>query len=298
MHNPGEGGIAHLSDLHLRDAGDAVWLDRQLDRIAARGPQHLVITGDLLDRWSPHLLDRTLGALGGRGFLHRDRLTILHGNHDLASGGGHPRRGADLWRLVTRFWDPPPLVNWRRRRFYERIARHAEGIASEAPFTKTLLSGLRIAVIDSVPLLWRPVRFERRMLVVQHAVGCVRRAQAEWLSMLPPAAGPLVLLLHHFPLHTPPFQWSPDRASHLPFGTVQVPMDIPEPGCTQLWHAAQAAGVRLVLCGHVHRARLAHHRGIAVGLNGQSGAAWAGRTIAWYEIADGGVRMEVETVPG
>jgi hypothetical protein len=28
--------IAHLSDLHLKDAGDVVWLERQLDGIAAR----------------------------------------------------------------------------------------------------------------------------------------------------------------------------------------------------------------------------------------------------------------------
>ena len=82
--------IAHLSDLHLRDTDDAVWLDRQLDRIAARNPDHLAITGDLLDRWQPALLERALDALKARGLLDAERLTLLHGNHDLASSGGHP----------------------------------------------------------------------------------------------------------------------------------------------------------------------------------------------------------------
>ena len=46
-----------------------------------------------------------------------------------------------------------------------------------------------------------------------------------------------------------------------------------------------AARVRLVLCGHLHRTRLEWRNGIAVGLNGQSGAEWAGRTIAYYDLA-------------
>jgi hypothetical protein len=37
---------------------------------------------------------------------------------------------------------------------------------------------------------------------------------------------------------------------------------------------------------------------VAVGLNGQSGADWAGRSIAWYTVTDTEVTMELEaTVP-
>ena len=104
--------IAHLSDLHLRDEADAVELDRQLDRIVARNaattwssPETCSTAGIRL------LLERALDALGERGLLSRaNDLTILHGNHDLASSGGHPRaaRGSlAAWRCgsgIRRRW--------------------------------------------------------------------------------------------------------------------------------------------------------------------------------------------------
>ena len=54
--------------------------------------------------------------------------------------------------------------------------------------------------------------------------------------------------------------------------------------------AAAAAHVQLLLCGHVHRAKLRWHGEIAIGLNGQSGAEWAGRTIAYYDLAQSPVQ--------
>ncbi|NUR56408.1 MAG: hypothetical protein HOQ29_18350, partial [Acidobacteria bacterium] len=128
--------IAHLSDLHMRDAADAAAFEHQLDRIVAGAPDHLVISGDLLDRWQPRLLQRALDALARRGLLSRERTTIVHGNHDLASSGGHPRSRRDLPRLILRAWDPPPLVSARRRRFYAAIERRAPGVAALLPFAK------------------------------------------------------------------------------------------------------------------------------------------------------------------
>ena len=55
-----------------------------------------------------------------------------------------------------------------------------------------------------------------------------------------------------------------------------------------------AARVRLLLCGHVHRAKLRWHGEIAIGLNGQSGAEWAGRTIAYYDLAQSPVQQVTE----
>lgn len=268
----------------MRDAGDVIALERLLDRIASRHPAHLAITGDLLDRWDPRLFDRVLDALEARGLLDASRLTIVHGNHDLASGGGHPRRTADLWRMVLRFWDPPPLVASRKRRFYATIGRRAEGIGSIPPFVKELPGGWRLAVLDTVPLPWWPLTFLDGSLIVHHAIGCVRDAEAKWLATQNGGA-PLILVLHHFPLDAAEFYWTPHgRLRHL-VRDVRVPMAIPKEDRAELWQAASAAGARLVLCGHVHRTRMEWKNGIAVGLNGQSGAEWAGRTIAYYDLS-------------
>lgn len=289
--------IAHVSDQHLRDRNDAIWLERQLDRIAARRPDHVAITGDLLDRWHPALLSRALDALERHDLLHADRLTILHGNHDLASSGGHPRRSADLWRMATRFWDPPPALALRRRRFAALIARRADGIAGEAPWSKRLPGGATIAVVDSVPAFWAPIHLAGRVVVVSHAIGSFTSSQAQWLSG---RDGSVITLMHHYPLDAPTFRWTADRlgpraASALrAIEAVEVPMAIREPDRARFWDAAVAGGTRLVLCGHVHRARLERHRGIYVGLNGQSGAEWAGRAIAWYEVGETAVTMELE----
>jgi predicted phosphodiesterase len=278
--------VAHLSDLHLRTADDVIWLDRQLDRIVARNPDHVAITGDLLDRWSRPLLARALDAIDRHGLMAAGRLSLLHGNHDLASSGGYPRRHADLWRIVLRSWDPPPLMASRRHRFYRMIEARATGIASPAPFVKTLSTGARIAILDTVPTPWRPIRITRRAIVIRHGMGCIRASQARWLAALPHEPGPLVTLVHHCPLEVPPFRWVPPwnpPALRLP--QFAVAMHIPEEDRQRFWTAASAADTTLVLCGHVHRCRLAHVGGIAVGVNGRVAprgpdARLAGTT--WY----------------
>ena len=276
--------IAHLSDSHLRDAADLGAFERQLDRIVAGRPDHLVISGDLLDRWNPRLLAGALDALAARALLDRARVTIIHGNHDLGSSGGHPRSRRDLPRLLLRAWDLPPVVAARRRRFYAAIERRASGVAHEAPFAKDL-GPVSLAAIDTIPLPWTPIRIRRGLVQTRVSAGCIRDEQIAWLTHTLPKDKPALLVLHHYPLAVAPFRWK---------RRFEVVMEIPERDRRKLWAAARAAGVRLVLCGHVHRARLDWHDGIAIGLQGQSGAAWAGRSIAWYRLGNGDVRMDIE----
>jgi len=300
-YDPGDVIVAHLSDLHIRDEHDAIELEHQLDRIVARHPDHLAITGDLLDRWDPSLLGRVVDALDARGLMDRDKLTILHGNHDLASSGGHPRERSDLWRLAARFWDPPPLVAARRRAFYRDISARAAGVAALPPSMKTTRIGLRLATMNSVPSPWVPFTIGRGRLILQHARGRITDREARWLSQQR-GLEPLVVLMHHYPLPVDPFTWTVERGldksaaqtwmNRLADWQVVVPIEIPAAGRAKFWDAAERAGVVLVLCGHVHRARLEHRGATAVGLNGQSGAAWAGRTIAYYRIDGDQVSVE------
>lgn len=286
--------IAHLSDSHIRDAADVRAFERQLDRIVAGAPDHLVLSGDLLDRWNPRLLARALDGLAARGLLQPARVTIIHGNHDLGSSGGHPRSRRDLPRLVLRAWDLPPIIAARRRRFYAEIERRAPGVALwrpaagihalGAPFAKDL-GPVSIAALDTIPLPWTPIRVRGGIVQGRLGAGCIRDEQLDWLAAELPRDKPALLVLHHYPLPVAPFRWN---------RRFEVVMEIPEGERRKLWEAVRAAGVRLVLCGHVHRARLEWHDGIAVGLQGQSGAAWAGRSIGWYRIAGTEVRMRLE----
>jgi 3',5'-cyclic AMP phosphodiesterase CpdA len=283
--------LAHLSDSHIRDAADLRAFERQLDRVAAGAPDHLVLSGDLLDRWQPRLLARALETLAARGLLDAARTTIIHGNHDLQSSGGHPRSRRDLPRLVLRAWDPPPVVAARRRRFYTAIDRRAPGVApppivarQAGLFVKSLPS-LTVAALDTIPLPWTPVRVRGGRLQTRVSAGCIRDAPLAALAAAVRPGTPSVLVLHHYPLPVPPIRWN---------RRLEVVMEIPDRDRRKLWAAARAAGVCLILCGHVHRARLEWHDGIAVGLQGQSGAGWAGRSIGWYRLDGGAVRMDVE----
>ena len=283
--------LAHLSDLHLRDAADALEFDRQLECIAAEKVDHLVISGDFLDRWNPALLERALDALDARGFLDPLRVTIIHGNHDLPSSGGHPRDQRDLLRLALRFWDPPPLLRGRRRRFYDLLRARGEQIGIVPPFRKELAGGVTLAAIDTVPFPWIPFTFASNGLTLQHARGAVAAKDLEWLAAQ--KGERLVLVMHHYPLDAGAYSWRYDSwrrhgsrrwLSALAHLTVTVPMDIEKGSRERLWEAIEQCRAMAVLCGHLHRARLDYRGTVAVALNGQSGADWAGRTIAFYRI--------------
>jgi UDP-2,3-diacylglucosamine pyrophosphatase LpxH len=296
--------LAHLSDLHLRDETDAVELDRQLDCIAAERVDHLIISGDLLDRWSPPLLERALDALAARGFLDPARVTIIHGNHDLASSGGHPREQRDLLRLALRFWDPPPVLRRRRQRFYGLLRARSVPLGIMPPFRKELGGGVTLAAIDSVPFPWVPFTVGSSGLTLQHARGAIPPKDLDWLASQKSEC--LIVVMHHYPLDAGAFSWRYHRLqregstrwlSGLSRLTVTVPMDIEERNRQRLWEAIEDSRALGVFCGHLHRARLDHRGTVAVALNGQSGADWAGRTIAFYRIAGRTIVAEQRQLP-
>ncbi len=272
--------IGHLSDLHLKSSGDLLRFESQLDRLVSQGVDHLAVTGDLLDAWNPHLLTRAIQALGHAGFDSPKRLTIIHGNHDLASVGG-PRTGRDVMSQARRLLDLPTVAARRRHRFYGALAALHDGLGQRPPFVKHLGGGIELLTLDSVPLPKAPVRVTANRVIVTHAVGTIRNRDLDWLAALPPLPpdGSRILLLHHYPLDTPPLYWWG--------GLVEVPMAI-EPGPRhRLWKAIRSANIGLVLCGHVHRARKEQVGGVQVGLQGTSGGAWAGYGSSVYDVTRG-----------
>jgi 3',5'-cyclic AMP phosphodiesterase CpdA len=262
--------LIHFSDLHLRDRTELPLFERQLARALEERPAHIVISGDLVDRWHAPLLLALRDLFAAHALLDPRHLTIIHGNHDLASSGGWPRNRADILRMVLRFWDPPPLLAWRRARF----ARYFEPAASRLPFERTLAPGVRLLAIDSTPLPWVPFLPRRGGLTLRTALGVLRNRDLRWLSQREPE--PTVLIVHHWPLPTPALQWNG--------GHVSVPMHVV--GVTdRFWTVLRRIGVRLVLCGHVHRTLVDAQDGMTVAAQGQSGADWAGRPFSVYEIA-------------
>jgi 3',5'-cyclic AMP phosphodiesterase CpdA len=296
--------LGHLSDLHLRDIDDLDRFHAQLRNMVRADIDHLVITGDLLERWDTPLLDGAFDVLRARDLdlFRRDRLTIIHGNHDLVSVGA-PHSPRERNRLLVRFWDPEPLLVWRRRRFYARIQALFDAPVTGLPFIKRNVHGIDLVAIDTVPTRFRPIAVQsartasagaRRGLrgariELRHALGTVRERDAAWLSALGPRTErPRVLLLHHYPLPTPPLTWR----------RITVPMEIPPSRRDLLWRAAEHADVRLILCGHVHRARLERVGNVSVGLEGTSGGAWADFGGSVYEIDASGAVSKHEKHTG
>ena len=74
-------------------------------------------------------------------------------------------------------------------------------------------------------------------------------------------------------------------------------MDLAEDDRERFWNAVDQCHAFAVFCGHLHRARLDRRGDVAVGLNGQSGAAWAGRTIAFSGIEGRAVVAEQCQLP-
>lgn len=92
--------LAVLSDLHIdSDAAPASWdlAKRAIAGAVAEKPDHVVIAGDLFDSASAMRRDAALvkRSLRRAGLWHRDRLTVVVGNHDVFRT---PHHGPWAWR--------------------------------------------------------------------------------------------------------------------------------------------------------------------------------------------------------
>jgi 3',5'-cyclic AMP phosphodiesterase CpdA len=269
--------LGHLADLHLASNADLARFDSQLAHLVSTSVEHLAITGDLLDAWDPGLLRLALRSLERAGYRSPDRLTLIHGNHDVSSAGSPTTKAGALAAQIGRAFDLPFVLARRQHRFYREIARLHPG-HQVPPFLKILPDGTELAAIDSVSRPIAPIRIDARRVQTTHAGGRVSKATLGWLDALPPPRPGVSrgLVLHHYPLDTPPLQ----RFG----GLVEVPMAIEPRSRRRLWHAIQRAGFSFILCGHVHRARRERMHGVHVWLQGTSGGAWAGYASSVYEV--------------
>ena len=172
------------------------------------------------------------------------------------------------------------------------------------PFRKELGGGVTLAAVDSVPFPWVPLTFNAAASRCSMPAVRSRARELAWLAAQ--KSERLALLMHHYPLDAGAFSWRYDRwrkdgsspwLSRLGRLSVTVPMDVKERNRERLWAAIEQSQVFAVFCGHVHRARLDHRGAVAVALNGQSGAEWAGRTIAFYRIEGRSVAAEQRQLP-
>ena len=235
----------------------------------------------------------------------RARVTIIHGNHDLASSGGHPREQRDL--LAARaavLGTLPRCSGWRRKRFYRLLSARNAHLGIMPPFRKDLGGGVTLAAVDSVPFPWVPLTFNAGGITLQHARGAIAPRQLAWLAAqkserprpadapLPARRGRLQLALRPLAQKRIVTLAVASRASER-HGADGCEGKEPE----RLWAAIEQSQVFAVFCGHLHRARLDHRGAVAVALNGQSGAEWLGRTIAFYRIEGRSVAAEQRQMP-
>lgn len=110
-------------------------------------------------------------------------------------------------------------------------------------------------------------------------------SQTVWLRSLTGSPRPLVVVVHHYPLGVRPFRWTPNRFDHPANGRASLAGRSGgadgdrRAGSHAVLGCSSGGWSRAGVVRHVHRARLEHRGGIVVGLNGQSGAGWAGRPV-------------------
>ncbi len=252
--------LCHLSDPHLRAEAPETraCLDGLLADALARGADHVVLTGDLVERPGRAHLEALKSVLVARGLWSSRRVTVLPGNHDVAGHPSDPSTPASRRRALTRFLDFFAPVNGP--------------LAPGRPVRK------RFGPVELVGLVTASPHHRVEGLVTPADLEAIARRPRREICHR-------ILAIHHHP-------W-PAPAGYVPrYGRI-LPEGLREGQA--LIEAAAAGGFTLLLHGHIHAAggpfdrRL---RGIAVrcqgtakGRRGPDGRLWHGYDLHRFEGA-------------
>jgi 3',5'-cyclic AMP phosphodiesterase CpdA len=310
--------LVHLSDLHLGGGPSAALRAGRvlalLDHAIARGAEHVLLGGDLVDHGNLDDLLPLRDHLARRGFGEASRLTVVPGNHDVWPFGEESLWGDAGRYLAENARSLATLAGWpaqeRYRRFAATFAPSFDGVIArgeEDPYPcLKRLGGISLAILDTTS----------NHGAFRSARGRFDAGEAAWLeARLDAYEGPRLLLMHHWPL-----RWDVDAEA--------IVEDLPRPARAVLaalgidpasfadvnfedLDAVQAflrrARFDAVICGHLHAmsddprdpAFDASVGSVPVHCMGRSGAVHQeeGREVFAYHVIDAGERgVTVETV--
>lgn len=205
--------IVHLSDLHLgAPAGEGGARRREanvlalLDHALARGADHVLLGGDLVDHGNLEDAARLRDALAERGLLSAERLSVVPGNHDIWPFGEESLWGDAGRYLLENARALAAFRKWpaqeRYQRFLSLFAETFTGAVARSgdryPCLKRL-GGASIAMLDTTS----------NHGAFRSAAGRFDEEEARWLlARLDEHAGPRLLLMHHWPL-----RWDVDASA-------------------------------------------------------------------------------------
>lgn len=230
--------IAHLSDLHLtgvnRDFDCCLAL---VDDASARGAEHLIISGDLVECGQMGVLKAFVAALKDRGWAGSNRLTIVPGNHDI-----FPAPARFVAPVLRR-----PTSIFRDFNAITRGSRTGKGFRSlqrgdTYPFGKILGDQVVLVGLDTtrnreyLPKNWAGGELsEEQMMATEEFF-------KEW-SHIPHR----VIVMHHHP-------WREDCSVHpIEYILGAIDMNFAKPSPEEVFDWIKSSNATLVLCGHIHQ---------------------------------------------
>lgn len=243
---PAQLRLAVLSDQHIHTtASSASWELAKRAFCAAARCDHVVLAGDTFDSATAFTIDhgRVRDELTRLGLWHRDRLTVVVGNHDLFHTPHHgtkASRAVELARNALSF-DARGLV---RDPAVERafddwvgdLVGHADRVDAQRPYPlRKMVGHVALYAADTSP---------RRTL---SAANGFWRPETDALlrAATPEADERRVLAIHH-----PPKASRQTRAIDLSRGV--TPTGFPPKNHARLVSFVEDAELDAVVCGHVH----------------------------------------------